>query len=79
MKRSKKKIIIAFIILALVFSLIPRTYHLKDGGTVRHEAVLFQIISWHTMCSEKNTFYIGLEVKVLGITVYNDAKEITKK
>lgn len=48
-------------------------------GTIRHEAMLYQLIKWHAMRGVRNTYYIGLEVKVLGITIYNDAKEIERK
>ena len=77
---KKRKMIISLIItILLVLTLVPKIFYLKDGGTIRHEAMLYQIIKWHAMRGVRNTYYIGLEVKVLGITIYNDAKEIERK
>ena len=80
MHSKKKKIIMILIILSLVFSLIPAVRHYKDGGTVEYKAVLYQVIRWHSMnnhlniSSDQTYFYHGLEVKILGITVYNNAE-----
>ena len=77
---NKKKKIITIIILLFVFSLMPVTIHYKDGGTVEYKAVLYQVIRWHSMnnhlniSSDQTYFYHGLEVKILGITVYNNAE-----
>ena len=77
---SKKKKIIIIIILLFVFSLIPVTIRYKDGGTVEYKAVLYQVIQWQSINNKENVsskiFYVykGLEVKILGITVYNNAQ-----
>ena len=73
MDRRKIIKIIAVVIL-LAAMLIPEVRHYKDGGTEE-----YQVISWHSMrgaeSSQVQTFYEGLEIKILGITVYNDAAE----
>ncbi|MCI9271978.1 MAG: hypothetical protein HFH11_12725 [Dorea sp.] len=78
MDRRKIIKIIAAVIL-LVAMLIPEVRHYKDGGTVEYHAVLYQVISWHSMRGAESVyvqiFYEGLEIKILGITVYNDAAE----
>ena len=78
MDRRKIIKIIAVVIL-LAAMLIPEVRHYKDGGTEEYHAVLYQVISWHSMrgaeSSQVQTFYEGLEIKILGITVYNDAAE----
>ena len=77
---SKKKKIIIIIILLFVFSLIPVTIRYKDGGTVEYKAVLYQVIQWQSINIKENIsskilyVYKGLEVKILGITVYNNAQ-----
>ena len=77
--RNKKKKIITIIILLFVFSLMPVTIHYKDGGTVEYKAVLYQVIQWRSLNIKENIsskilyVYKGLEVKILGITVYNNA------
>ena len=56
------------------------TIHYKDGGTVEYRAVLYQVIQWQSINNKENVsskiFYVykGLEVKILGITVYNNAQ-----
>ena len=80
MHSKKKKIIMILIILSLVFSLIPAARHYKDGGTVEYRAVLYQVIQWQSINNKENVsskilyVYKGLEVKILGITVYNNAQ-----
>lgn len=77
---NKKKKIITIIILLFVFSLMPVTIHYKDGGTVEYRAVLYQVIQWQSINIKENVsskilyVYKGLEVKILGITVYNNAQ-----
>ena len=77
--RNKKKKIITVIILLFAFSLIPVTIRYKDGGTVEYKAVLYQVIQWRSLNIKENIsskilyVYKGLEVKILGITVYNNA------
>ncbi len=78
--RKKKKMITVLIVLLLIFSLIPIPRHYKDGGTIEYKAVLFQVFQWHSINIRENIssntdyIYDGLEVKILGITIYNNAK-----
>ena len=67
MKNKKLIIIIIFIIM-----LIPARILLKDGGSVKYKAVLYSVTRIHALNDNSSTGYEdGLEVKVLGITVYN--------
>lgn len=68
----KKKI--ALILIALVL-LVPFPLYLKDGGTVIYKAILYEVIDYHTILdlSEEGVEYgEGWEVKILGITVYQN-------
>ncbi len=65
-------------ILLFILLLIPQTRYYKDGGTVEYHAVLYQVFQWHAMLgdsSDEMTYYDGLEVRSLGIPVFNNAEE----
>ncbi|MGP1602703.1 hypothetical protein [Treponema sp.] len=65
----KKKL--ALIITLIVF-IIPIPVYYKDGGSVAYKAVLYEIIKYHRLDRQSDTGYkTGLEIKVLGKTVFN--------
>jgi hypothetical protein len=66
-----RKRVIAAIIIVLVM-LIPIPAHYKDGGSVAYKAVLYSVTDYHEMLGVDGEFLIGIEVKVLGMTVYED-------
>lgn len=73
----KKKVIIGICILLAIVLLIPVPMHLKDGGTVVYNAVLYQFEKVHrisTESTEKVDYLEGTIVKIFGIEVYNDVK-----
>lgn len=79
-KKKKLKIIVPVLILLIVLC-VPEPRHYKDGGTVEYHALLYQVIRWHAFLNEgasKNPeyYYEGLEIKLLGFTVYNNAHKI---
>ncbi|EHQ91674.1 hypothetical protein DesyoDRAFT_4726 [Desulfosporosinus youngiae DSM 17734] len=67
----KKKVIrIAIIIIALILMIpIPLSY--KDGGTVKFRAVLYSITNYHAL-GEADGYDTGIEIKILGITIYEN-------
>lgn len=71
-KANKKlnKIIIIVIVLILLFP-IPIRY--KDGGTVEYKAILYSVTDYHAL-REAESFETGIEIKILGITVYRNVK-----
>lgn len=82
-KKKKLKLIIPVFLLLIILSIpFPRYY--KDGGTVEYHAVLYQVIQWHSLRNIKDNpdpssieyYYDGLEIKILGISVYNNAEEM---
>lgn len=77
--RSRKKLIGTVIMMfLLLLLLVPQPRYYKDGGTVEYHAVLYQIFDWHQMrgqAEDELMYYDGLEVRILGITVYNGAQE----
>ncbi|HBT18995.1 MAG TPA: hypothetical protein DEA52_02960 [Clostridiaceae bacterium] len=68
MKKQLISIIVIIIILILMFP-IPIRY--KDGGTVRYQAVLYSITNYHALRGVDG-YDTGIEIKILGITVYEN-------
>ena len=67
----KKKIIrITIIIIALIL-LFPIPLRYKDGGTVKYQALLYSITDYHAL-SGVDGYDTGIEIKILGITVYEN-------
>jgi hypothetical protein len=65
----KNKIVRIAIVLVLLFLLIPIPVYVKDGGTVHYEAIIYTVSNYH-MLNEKGEYDTGIEIKILGITVY---------
>lgn len=73
----KKKVIIGICILLAIVLLIPIPMHLKDGGTVIYNAILYRVEKVHridTVSTEEIDYLEGTIVKIFGIEVYNDVK-----
>jgi len=68
MKKQLIRIIIIMITLILLFP-IPIRY--KDGGTVTYQAVLYSITDYHALRGVDG-YDTGIEIKLLGITVYEN-------
>ncbi len=68
-----KKII--FVILLLIL-FIPIPFHLKDGGSIKFKALLYEITKVHKINSySQNGFDEGLIVKILGFKIFDNVKE----
>ena len=75
---TKKNIIIALILVVIVLLIpIPRRY--PDGGSVSYKALVYEVVKIHQPSNTTNytkpnydigEYADGLEVKVLGKTVY---------
>ena len=77
----KKKIIVVACILLSVMLFIPIPLHLKDGGTVKYQAVLYSISDVHRLVSGENdvTLETGVIVELLGFEVFNNVAKATEK
>lgn len=64
-----KKIII--ITLISLICLVPIKISYRDGGTIEYKALVYSVINHHSM-RELNQYYVGLEVKILDFTVYEN-------
>ena len=76
----KKKIGIIAVLAVLIIMLIPITSHIRDGGTVKYNAILYGITKHHAIYSElgspngKAGYNIGTTVRILWFDVYDNVK-----
>lgn len=73
----KKKTKIIILILAILILLTPIRMNLKDGGSVRYKALLYEITKIHQLDLVENDdrvkpYIEGLEIKVLSMRVYRN-------
>ena len=69
--------IAAAVVLAAVL-LVPVRVNLKDGGSVRYRALLYEVTKIHQLAPEVKgvkPYIDGFEVKLLGWTVYRETNE----
>ncbi len=73
----KKKILFLAVALVLILLLIPVRVRYEDGGSVGYRAVLYEVIRLHEFGGndDANPYIEGIEIKILGMTVYRDADE----
>lgn len=70
----KKKIIVALCVIVLLF---PIPIHLKDGGTVEYNAVLYSVQAVHCLNPDPESeqrYLEGTIVEIFGIEVFNNVK-----
>ena len=71
----KKKTTIIVIIALLIILLIPIPMHLKDGGTVEYNALLYKVSKVHRLTGNIEKMYEeGVTVEILGLEIFNDVK-----
>ena len=73
----KKKVMIGICILLAIVLLIPIPMHLKDGGTVVYNAILYQVEDVHRLGAgdtDEGEYLEGVIVKILGMEVYNSVE-----
>ena len=77
----KKKIIIAIAIVIAVVLLFPIPLRLKDGGTVKYQAILYSISDVHRFAPLENDvgYEDGIIIEILGIEVFNNVALSSEK
>ncbi len=71
-----KKIIMAICILIVIALLIPIPMRMKDGGTVKYQAVLYSVSDVHRIApSTESGYEDGIIVEILGMQVFNSVKQ----
>lgn len=69
----KKKVLLILAVLLAVVLLFPLKSHLKDGGTVVYQAVLYRVEKVHRLTEQVgNGFQEGTIVQILGVEVFNN-------
>ena len=73
----KKKFFVVIAIIAVIL-LTPVRMNLKDGGSVRYKALVYEATKIHQFSSEVDglkPYVDGFEIKILGMTVYREIYE----
>ena len=71
----KKKIIISISVLLAIVLLCPIPMRLRDGGTVKYQALLYSISDVHRLApSVESGYEEGLIIEILGMQVFNNVK-----
>ena len=69
----KKKIILIMIIVIAIILLVPIPMRLKDGGSIRFQALLYNITKYHKLdVSTKDGYVDGIRIEILGVEVFNN-------
>ena len=77
---KKKFFVVIAIIAVLVILLTPVRMNLKDGGSVRYKALVYEVTKIHQLAPEVDgvkPYIDGFEIKILGMTVYRETNEQT--
>ena len=87
MKKKKRfRIWMIPIILLALICLIPIPVHVKDGGTVKYNAVMYSVTDWHAEGPYRKDaytdrtevdMYVGTTIRVLFFTVYDSGHYVT--
>ena len=76
--KKKTFAVIAVIIVALVILLTPIRMNLKDGGSVKYKSLVYEVTKIHKLSPDADgvkPYIDGVEVKILGITIYRETDE----
>ncbi len=76
MDKKKKWLVVTAVIMILLVLLTPIPIYWKDGGSVTFKSLTYEVTKIHQLPSDIDEPFIeGLEVKILGITVYRETNE----
>ena len=75
---KKKTSAVIVIIVVLLILLTPIRMNLKDGGSVRYKALIYEVTKIHQLSPDVDgvkPYIDGFEIKILGMTVYRETNE----
>lgn len=76
---KKKSVLIILIIISLIL-LIPIPMRLKDGGSVKYQALLYSVTKYHKLDHTSESGYVnGIRIEVLGMKIYDRTDYIETK
>jgi len=68
----KKKVILIVIIILLLILLFPIPMRLRDGGSIRFQALLYNVTIYHQLNHQTESGYVdGIGIEILGAKVLN--------
>lgn len=71
----KKAVVIIIFAVVMAILLIPVPLHLKDGGTVIYQALLYSVSDVHSLDPDEPDGYSdGTIIKILGFEVFNNVE-----
>ena len=71
----KKRVIITLCILFVIVLLCPIPLRMKDGGTIKYQALLYSISDVHRLAPSKASGYEeGIIIEILGMPVFNNVE-----
>lgn len=75
---KKRLFAVIAIVIVLVILLTPIRMNLKDGGSVRYKSLVYEVTKIHQLAPDiegVKPYIDGLEIKVLGATIYRETNE----
>ena len=76
----KKKVIVTMLIVLLIILLCPIPMRLKDGGTVKYQAILYSVSDVHRVApSTESGYEEGYVIEILGMQIFNNVKRSSEK
>ena len=74
--KNKKIWIIIIVIIALIL-LFPIPMRLKDGGSIKFQALLYSVTKYHKLVHESERGYIeGIGIEILGLEILNTTDKV---
>ena len=72
----KKKVVTIVIIIIALILLFPIPMKLKDGGSIRFQALLYSVTKYHQLDHNAEDGYVdGIGIEILGMEVYNSTEK----
>ena len=72
----KKKLVICIVAICSTILFFPIPLRLKDGGTVRYQALLYSISDVHRISHNSEDGYDdGIIIEILGMEIFNSVEE----
>ena len=70
-----KKVITAICIILVIALLLPVPMRMKDGGTVKYQAILYSVSDVHRLApSAESGYEEGIIIELLGVQIFNSVK-----
>jgi len=69
--KNKKVVVLIVVVIALIL-LFPIPMRLRDGGSIRFQALLYNVTIYHQLNHRVESGYVdGIGIEILGVKVLN--------